>query len=199
MKRKLNKDNKIQLFLLIFGFLLIALTYFIYPKFLEKKDLNIVEETMIDPEITEDTSLTNVEYKGWTHDGSPYVIQSELAEIDLGNADLVHMKFIKATFSFKDGRIIVITSDEGQFNKFNGDMRFKKNVKMIDNEKNTLTSENLDMLVSRDYAAAYVDVKFSTIDGQSLITDKLFFDVVKKTFKISMFDYDEKVKLKLIK
>ena len=38
MERKLNKDNKIQLFLLIFGFLLIALTYFIYPKFLEKKE-----------------------------------------------------------------------------------------------------------------------------------------------------------------
>lgn len=199
MEKKLNKGNKIQLFLLILGFLLIALTYFIYPKFLEKKNLNTVEDKMQDTEISEDTLLTNVEYKGLTHDGSPYVIHSKHAEIDLDNSDLVHMKFIKTTFSFKDGRIVVITGDEGQFNKLSGDIRFQKNVKMIDSEKNTLTSENLDMLVSKNYMTAYVDVKFSTIDGQFLTTDKLFFDVTKKTFKISMFDYDKKVKLKLIK
>ena len=76
---------------------------------------------------------------------------------------------------------------------------FEKNVKMIDSEYNKLTSENLDMLISEDYAAAYDNVTLTTMNGQFVIADKIKFDSIKKTFKISMLEKDKKIKVKLIK
>ena len=198
--KKLSKNNKIQITLAIIGFVLIIVTYFGYPRFIQKKTLatqydtpeNLIEET-------QDTSLTNVEYKAFTNDGSPYIIQAELAEIDQDDPDIVYMTSVRATFSYKDGRIVVITSYEAKFNKFSGDISFKKNVQMIDSDENKLTSQNLDMLISKNHAAAYEDVKLFTKNGQFLITDKIIFDAIKKTFKISMLEKEKKVKLKLIK
>ena len=69
---------------------------------------------------------------------------------------------------------------------------------MIDGDNNKLTSDNLDMLVSKDYAMAYNRVKILTNDGQFAIADQVKVDAIKKTLKISMFRNDEKIKLKLI-
>ena len=70
---------------------------------------------------------------------------------------------------------------------------------MIDSEENKLTSKNLDMLVSENYASAYNNVKLTTLNGQFVIADKIKFDAIKKIFKISMLDVGKKIKLKLIK
>ena len=70
---------------------------------------------------------------------------------------------------------------------------------MVDSEENKLTSKNLDMLVSENYASAYNDVKLTTLNGQFVIADKIKFDAIKKIFKISMLDVGKKIKLKLIK
>ena len=198
--KKLSKNNKIQITLAIIGFVLIIVTYFGYPRFIQKKDLatqydkpeNLIEET-------QDTLLTNVEYKAFTNDGSPYIIQAELAAIDQDDQDIVYMTSVRATFNYKDGRIVVITGDEAKFNKFSGDISFKKNVQMIDSDGNKLTAQNLDVLISKNHVAAYEDVKLFTKNGQFLITDKVIFDAIKKTFKISMLEKEKKVKLKLIK
>ena len=37
---------------------------------------------------------------------------------------------------------------------------------MIDSDENKLTSQNLDMLISKNHAAAYEDVKLFTKNGQ---------------------------------
>ena len=109
------------------------------------------------------------------------------------------MTLITATFHYKDGRTVIVTSDRGRFNKRNGDIKFRENVKMVDSEENKLTSKNLDMLVSENYASAYNDVKLTTLNGQFVIADKIKFDAIKKIFKISMLDVGKKIKLKLIK
>ena len=109
------------------------------------------------------------------------------------------MTFVTAKYHYKDGRTITITSDEGLFNKINGDINFKENVEMIDGDNNKLISDNLDMLVSKDYAIAYDEVKVLTNDGQFVFADQVKFDALKKTLKISMLQESEMVKLKLIR
>ena len=85
------------------------------------------------------------------------------------------------------------------FNKVSGDINFKRNVKMIDGDNNKLTSDKLDMLVSKDYAMAYNNVEVLTDNGQFAFADQVKFDALKKTLKISMNQENKKVKLKLIK
>jgi len=194
-------DNKlIQVTLLIFGIFLLVATYFIYPKINQKKQIlteKEVEKIEIDEDV-EGTSFTNVEYKGFTEKGYPYVVRAEKANMREDDQDILYMTNIYAEYYFKGGRVVKITSDFAKFNKTNGDISFQDNVKMIDGDNNKLAAENLDMLISKDYASAYDDVEILTKDGQSLNADKIFFDVIKKTFKISMFSKNEKVKVKLI-
>ena len=70
---------------------------------------------------------------------------------------------------------------------------------MIDGDNINLTSDNLDMLVSKDYAMAYNNVEVLTDNGQFAFADQVKFDALKKTLRISMNLENEKVKLKLIK
>jgi len=195
---KTTNRKTIQIFLIFLGFLLIAITYFIYPRLIQQP---IQEKVVIDEslETEETTSFTNVEYKGITNDGSPYIVSSEYANILPDDPDLIFMTFVTAKYHYKDGRTITITSNEGLFNKVNGDINFKENVEMIDGDNNKLTSDNLDMLVTKDYAIAYNEVKVLTNNGQFVFADQVKFDAIKKTLKISMVQENEKVKLKLIK
>ena len=187
----------LQIGLLLLGFALIILTYFVYPKTIiekaeEKKEIELKEE------VQEDTSFVNVEYKGLTQNGSPYTVKSEYANINEENEDLVHMTYITAKYYYEDGGTITITSDEGLFNKNTGDINFVKNVKMIDQENNILTSDNLDMMATEEYANAYNNVEVFTYDGQTIVADQIKVDAVEKTLKVSMFNNEEKIKMKLI-
>ena len=187
----------LQIGLLLLGFALIILTYFVYPKTIiekaeEKKEIELKEE------VQEDTSFVNVEYKGLTQNGSPYTVKSEYANINKENEDLVHMTYITAKYYYEDGGTITITSDEGLFNKNTGDINFIKNVKMIDQENNILTSDNLDMMATEEYANAYNNVEVFTYDGQTIVADQIKVDAVEKTLKVSMFNNEEKIKMKLI-
>ena len=195
------KKKTIQIGLTFLGIALIMLTYIVYPKLTEKIEVTQKEkhEKIEGKEEDKNTRFTNAEYKGFTNDGSPYLVASEIAEMDPDNSDIIYMKLITATYNYKDGRTVIITSNEGVFNKVSGDIRFREKVKMIDSEDNKLLANNLDMLVSKDYAAAYNQVKISTQNGQFLIADKIKFDAIKKTFRISMLDNNEQIKVKLIK
>ena len=197
-KLKTTNRKTIQIILIFLGFLLIAVTYFIYPRLTQQ---SIQEKVAIDEslETEKTTTFTNVEYKGITNDGSPYVVSSEYANILPDDPNIIFMTFVTAKYHYKDGRTITITSDESLFNKVNGDINFKENVKMIDGDNNRLTSDNLDMLVSKDYAIAYNEVKILTNDGQFVFADQVKFDALKKTLKISMLQESEMVKLKLIR
>ena len=177
--------KKIQIILILLGFILIAITYFIVPKIAQKiPEKTFTDEKVDDTDKTEkDTEFTDVEYQGLTADGNPYFVFSERATIDPADPDIVFMTVITATFHYKDGRTVIVTSDRGRFNKRNGDIKFRENVKMVDSEENKLTSKNLDMLVSENYASAYNDVKLTTLNGQFVIADKIKFDAIKKYLK----------------
>ena len=108
------------------------------------------------------------------------------------------MTYITAKYYYEDRGDITITSDEGLFNKNNGNINFEINVKMIDQENNILTADNLDMMATEEYANAYNNVEVLTHDGQTIVADQIKIDAIEKTLKISMFGNEKKIKLKLI-
>ena len=95
-------EKKIQIGLIILGILLIVSTYFVYPK-INTKIVEEVSETKKDESLSEvDTSFTNVEFKGVTNEGNPYIVHSEFAEINPEDINIVFMSFVTAKYYYKN-------------------------------------------------------------------------------------------------
>ena len=194
-----EKRNITQLFLIIVGIILIIVTYFLYPNF--KKEEFAVEKEILEDESVEDidsksNTFSNVEYKGLYNINKPFIVQSKKAHILKNDPDVVYMSNMKVTLYMNDGRIVIITSDKGNYNKENYDCFFENNVKAIDGTT-LVFAENIDLLATEDSATVYNNV-FLTNDEGSLRADKIYYDFETKYYQVSMFS-DKKVKIKLIK
>ena len=190
----------VQLSLITVGLFLILATYFLYPKIIKNKFLK--EETVKDNTIETDTTDTKdrntfekVSYKGFYDVDKPFNVQSEKAYILVQKPNVVYMTSMHVTLNMEDGRVVIITSDKGSYNKVSHDCFFENNVKAIDG-KTTVLAENLHLLASENSATVYNNV-FLTNDQGSLRADKVHYDFDTKYYQISMFS-DEKVKIKLI-
>ena len=186
----------VQLSLISFGLFLILATYFFYPKFLKEE---AVKDGMMKIDITESkerNTFENVEYNGTYDINKPFTVKSEKAYILAKDPDVVYMINMRVTLNMDDERIIIITSDNGRYNKVSYDCFFEDNVKAIDGET-TVLSENIDLLSTEKSATVYNNV-FLTNDKGFLRADKVYYDFETKYYQISMFS-DKKVKIKLIK
>ena len=191
----------VQLSLISIGLFLILATYFFYPKIIKNKFLE--EETVkVDVNKTDITdskernTFENVEYKGLYSINKLFKIKAEKAYILIKDPNIVYMNNMHVTLDADDGRVIIITSDKGRYNKVSYDCFFENNVKAIDGET-TVLAENLDLLSTEDSATVYNNV-FLTNDKGSLRADKVYYDFETKYYQVSMFS-DEKIKIKLIK
>ena len=190
-------DRKaIQLSLISIGIILILATYFLYPKITNKitAEKKIFTQEKIETADEKSNYFENVEYTGLYNINNRFSINSKKAFISNEEPDIVHMTNMKVTLEMKDGRIVVITSDTGVYNKKTYDCFFVKNVKATDGET-VLNSENMDLLASVDTASIYNDVILTSTKG-SLVADKIEYDFQTKYYKVSMFK-NERVKVKL--
>ena len=191
----------VQLSLISIGLFLILATYFFYPKMIKNKFLEeeTVKHGVTKTDITgskERNTFENVEYKGLYDMNKPFKVKSEKAYILIKEPDVIYMTNMHVTLDMDDGRVIIITSDKGRYNKVTYDCFFENNVKAIDGET-TVLAENLDLLATEDSATVYNNV-FLTNDSGSLRADKVYYDFETNHYQISMFS-DKKVKIKLIK
>ena len=186
----------VQLSLISIGLFLILATYFLYPKFLKEKAVRDSKITTDTTSSEEYNTFENVEYKGVYDINKSFKVKSEKAYILINEPDVIYMTNMYVTLDMDDGRIIIITSDKGIYNKVSYDCFFENNVKAIDGET-TVLAENLDLLATEDSATIYNNV-FLTNDKGSLRADKVYYDFETKHYQVSMFN-DEKVKIKLIK
>ena len=193
-----SNKRVIQLSLISIGLLLILSTYFLYPMFIKKKILEeeTVKENVIATDSKESNTFENVEYKGIYDIDKQFKVKAEKAYILIKDPDIVYMTNMHVTLDMDDGRIIIITSDNGSYNKVSYDCFFENNVKAVDGET-TVLSENLDLLASEDTATVYNNVYLANDKG-SLRADKVYYDFETKYYQVSMFN-DKKVKIKLIK
>ena len=185
----------VQLSLISIGLFLILATYFFYPKFLREAAKDEMVETII-PDSEGYNTFENVEYKGFYDIDKSYNVKSEKAHFLTEEPDVIYMTGMHVTLDMNDGRTIIITSDNGRYNKVTFDCFFENNVKAVDGET-TVLSENLDLITTEDFATAYNHV-FLTNGKDSLRADKIHYDFETKSYRVSMFN-DKKVKIKLIK
>ena len=190
---KTNRKT-IQLSLLIIGFLIILVTYFLYPIINQEKiESKITKEKTIETQKEEINSFENVEYKGVYNVNNTFSVKSEKAYILAENPNIVYMTNMRVSLFMRDGRRIIITSDKGIYNKVTYDCLFENNVKSTDGET-TISAENLDLIADNETVTVYNNVYLTNEKG-SLVADKMHYDLQTKLFKISMFD-DKSVNIK---
>jgi hypothetical protein len=196
------KTNRklIQTFLVSLGFLIIFVTYLLYPK-IEKNRLkgSVVEneQPLIKDKDNENqgSKFEELEFRGFYNFDNPFLIASEEAIISPENSNIVYMTNIKITIEMNDGRTVIILGDNGKYNKATYDCYLENNVIASDGETEIL-SDNLNLLSSKDSASIYNNVVVNNKNGQ-LKADKVDYNFESKYYKISMFK-DERVKIKLI-
>jgi len=196
------KTNRklIQTFLVSLGFLIIFVTYLLYPK-IEKNRLkgSVVEneQPLIKDKDNENqgSKFEELEFRGFYNFDNPFLIASEEAIISPENSNIVYMTNIKITIEMNDGRTVIIVGDNGKYNKATYDCYLENNVIASDGETEIL-SDNLNLLSSKDSASIYNNVVVNNKNGQ-LKADKVDYNFESKYYKISMFK-DERVKIKLI-
>jgi lipopolysaccharide export system protein LptC len=193
------RQGKVQLILLTIGLSLIILTYFYYPSL--NKENKIVENQTADKiqknEIGKGqfSTFENVEYQGLTSAMQEFSVNSESAYMLDEDPDLVFMKSMRVQLYLNDGRVVVITSDKGRYQKQSHDCWFEKNV-VADDGETKIFAENLDLLATENFVKIYKQVKLFHPTG-SLEADQIDYDFEKKYFKVSMFG-EKSVKMKVL-
>ena len=195
MIERKKKLRFFQLTLLVFGILLICLTYY-------GKDRNIKESSIfkknskkIDGQATDSNEdkkelFFNIEYSGLDLNGNRYLLKSSEAYRDKLNPEIINMKIVEAVFHFKDDSVLYVWADQGIYNNKTLDMKFEIGVKAnyLDSK---LYAEKAEYSNTKNYLSIYENVRIDDIQG-NLIADKLLFDIKKQKLDITSFN-DSKI------
>tara|TARA_X000000950_G_scaffold175625_1_gene213413 strand:- start:1300 stop:1902 length:603 start_codon:yes stop_codon:yes gene_type:complete len=179
----------IQVCLLIFGLLIVFFTYKLNNKsFTEKTNskLNDVsKQDLKDITKTEGDVFYNIEYVGLDLAGNRYILKSKEAYTDKNSTEIINLKLVEAVFYFKDGTILNIYSEEGNYNNLNLNMNFYGNVKGVYGDSK-LFAQKAEYSNSESMLLISDKVKVNDPQG-TLYADKLLFDIKKQKLNITSF------------
>ena len=170
----------------------IAISLFIYFKFLKQSDPKIIQETS--ETIYNSNIIKDVEYSTKDNDGNEYFIKAEEGEIDFSNPNIIFLKKVYALIKLVDSDEVTIDSDFGKYNSENYDTIFSKNV-IINYLDNKITGEYLDFSLERNSMIISKDVNYSDLEN-ILKADVVEIDIKTKDTKIFMYEQKKKVNIK---
>ena len=191
----MKKNKIIQFSLIIGGIILFFFTYYSSDK---DKIVDIDKNILVGgvSQLTKEISniIENVEYVGSNNKGTFFELNAAIAEIKYDKPNISHLQDVFVVIKLSNLRTIRIRSDKAVFNKISNDCEFFGNVKITDQD-NVITSDNLDLYMSKNLITAYNNVKYNGMKG-FLIADKVEIDILKNEANIFMFDKKNKVQAK---
>ena len=193
MIQRKKKILFLQLSLLILGIIIIFATYLNNENSSDKKILLKSTEEKITKKLednnrenTNSNKFFNIEYSGLDFSGNRFILESKEATTISTNSELVNLKGVKAVFYFKDGTILIVKSNLGQYNSRTLDMKFSEDVIATYND-NVLNADNAEYTNSLGILIISNKVKIYSTEGD-LLADKLTFDVKNQILEIDSFN-----------
>ena len=163
MSSRKKKLFFIQIILLTVAVLLLYIFY--YQGNINNKTVQEIKKENENLEkISDSNYFEDVEYKGIDANGNRYLLESKVATFNDESPELVNMMGMRATFYFKDGKILEIFGDAGKYNNQSNDMEFRKNVK-VKQDQNEILADNLDYFNIKKLINIYGNVKGKSLDG----------------------------------
>ena len=192
----MRKNKVIQFSLVIFGIILFFFTYYYNSE--KDKAVDIDKNTSIENvsrlDVGTSNIIENVNYVGTNNEGAFFELNAALTEIFVDNPNVNNMKAVDAVVRMKNGRKIYIKSDYAIYNQLTNDAQFMGNVSITESN-DIVTSDNLDLIISKNLITAYNNVKYNGEKG-FLIADKVDIDILENEASIFMFKKNDKVQVK---
>ena len=192
----MRKNKVIQFILVIVGITLFIFTY--YSSKEKNKVVNIDKNSSIKEvsKLTREISniIENVNYVGTDNKGTFFELNAALTQVLNDQPNINNMKVVDAVINTRSGKKIYIKSDRAIYNQSTNDVQFMGNVQIIESE-NIITSENLDLYMSKNLITAYNNVKYNGVKG-FLIADKIDIDILENEANIFMFKKNDRVLVK---
>ena len=191
----MKKNKIIQFSLIILGIILFFVTYYSSDKDkIVDMNKNILTEDV--DGLTKETSniIENANYVGTDNRGTFFELNAGIAKVKYDKPNISLLEDVFAVIRLSDLRIINIRSDKAVFNKISNDCEFFGNVKITEQD-NVITSDNLDLYMSKNLITAYNNVNYNGIKG-FFIADKVNIDILKNEANIIMFEKNDKVRVK---
>ncbi|MDA8584562.1 LPS export ABC transporter periplasmic protein LptC [bacterium] len=197
MDRK-KKLRIVQLCLISIGILTLIFTYSDKIN-LKKKSSTAqelkkeVDDNMINnKENANGNVFYNIEYSGLDLAGNRYILKSQSAINNSLDSDLIDMTGVTAVFYFKDGTILKIKSNFGEYNNSTLDINFKSDIKAEYGES-TLEAQYAEYSNSQGFLTVTDNVIVNDIQG-NLVADKLLFDIKSQILEIETFN-DKRIRV----
>ena len=192
----MRKNKVIQFSLVIFGIILFFFTYYYNSE--KDKAVDIDKNTSIEEvsrlDVGTSNIIENVNYVGTNNKGSFFELNAALTEIFVDKPDVNNMKAVDAVVRMKNGRKIYIKSDYAIYNRSTNDAKFMGNI-IVNESTNIITSDNLDLYMSKNLISAYGNVKYNGLKG-FLIADKVEMNILENKANIFMFKKTDRVQVK---
>ena len=197
MDRK-KKLRIVQLCLISIGILTLIFTY--SDKINLKKKSSTTQElkkeiddNMINnKENAKGNVFYNIEYSGLDLAGNRYILKSKSAINNSLDSDLIDMTGVTAVFYFKDGTILKIKSNFGEYNNSTLDINFKSDIKAEYGES-TLEAQYAEYSNSQGFLTVTDNVIVNDLQG-NLVADKLLFDIKSQILEIETFN-DKRIRV----
>ena len=191
----MKKNKIIQFSLVIGGIILFFFTYYSSDK---DKIVDIDKNILVGgvSQLTKEISniIENVEYVGSNNKGTFFELNAAIAEIKYDKPNISHLQDVFVVIKLSNLRTISIRSDKAVFNKISNDCEFFGNVEITEQD-NIITSDNLDLYMSKNLITVYNHVQYNGIKG-FLIAVKMDIDMLKNEANIFMFNKKNKVQVK---
>ena len=134
----------------------------------------------------------NIEYSGLDLAGNRYILKSQSAINNSLDSNLIDMTGVTAVFYFKDGTILKIKSNFGEYNNSTLDINFKSDIKAEYGES-TLEAQYAEYSNSQGFLTVTDNVIVNDIQG-NLVADKLLFDIKSQILEIETFN-DKRIRV----
>ncbi len=186
MRERKRKLIFIQSLLLIIGILIIFYTYYNKNNKLNKQIISRDDQKNIEKKLANEKDSGNVfydiEYSGIDLGGNRYILKSKEAFNNNQNQEIINMKFVEATFYFKDDTTLFVWSDKGVYNNRTLDMKFEGSV-VVNYQESELYAKNAEYSNLKGFITISEDVLINDSRGR-MVADKLLFDIKKKTLNV---------------
>tara|TARA_B100001057_G_scaffold501178_1_gene621564 strand:- start:1044 stop:1634 length:591 start_codon:yes stop_codon:yes gene_type:complete len=189
----MNKKIFIQAILLL-TVLVLILSFYLH--FFENRKTE-VEKTKINNEyskIEQENIINDLQYFSKDENGNTYLLNAKTGYADENNTNIIYLTGVNAKIIFDNNNEILVTSDKAVYNNSSYDTNFLGNV-LITYGKHKLTTKSMNALISKNLAILSGEIVYQD-DITSLYADKIEYDLLKRTSKISMFEKNKKVKIK---
>ena len=188
MNKRKERKFIIQALLLIMGVAILIYTYTSKDVKIKDQSSNTSNQSSISIQNDQDDCdgadvFYNIKYSGLDLAGNRYILNAKKAKTDKNNEELIKMDFVDAVFYFKDGTELIVYSEKGIYNNKTLDIVFTENVE-AEYEESKLFSQKAEYSNNKNYVVISNNVSIKSEKG-NLYADKLFFDIEKKTLKIS--------------